>query len=170
MDTKHPAPGRFRAGIAALIWSPEREKYLLIRRSADKDFAPGVWECVTGRVDQGERFEEALHREVREELGVEVQIEFVVGTSHFYRGEPVPENELLGVVYFCSLVKPGTIRTSPEHSEHRWVSLEEAEKMLTAANASTEWLRTTLSRAEAIRRLSPKALRAYWRRAGFALD
>ena len=82
--------GRFCAGIGALIWSPTKEKYLLLRRSPEKDFAPGVWECVTGRVDQGERFEQALHREVREELGIQVQIEFIIGTSHFYRGDPVP--------------------------------------------------------------------------------
>lgn len=162
--------GRFCAGIAALIWSPTDEKYLLLRRSAEKDFAPGVWECVTGRVDQGERFEEALDREVREELGVEVRIEFIIGTSHFYRGQAVPENELLGVVYFCSLAEPEAIRGTPEHSEHRWVTAEEAEAMLTTSDASTQWLRTTLTRAEAIRRLAPTALRKYLRRAGFALD
>lgn len=153
-----------------MIWSPTDARYLLLRRSPEKDFAPGVWECVTGRVDQGERFEEALRREVREELGVEVQAEFIIGTSHFYRGEPVAENELLGVVYFCSLEEPEAIRTSPEHSEYRWVTAEEAQALLTAADASTQWLRTTLARAETIRRLIPPALREYQRQASFELD
>ena len=98
--------GRFYAGIAALIWSPETEQYLLLRRSAQKDFAPGAWECVTGRVDQGEGFEDALRREVREELGVDVQIEHILGTTHFYRGNPTPEKELVGVIYLCSLSRP----------------------------------------------------------------
>ena len=80
--------GHFLAGIAALIRSPETGQYLLMRRSEHKDYAPGVWECVTGRVDQGEGFEAALRREVREELGVEVQVEHILGTTHFYRGSP----------------------------------------------------------------------------------
>jgi hypothetical protein len=43
------AIGRFYAGIAALIWSPETKQYLLLRRSEQKDYARGAWECVTGR-------------------------------------------------------------------------------------------------------------------------
>ena len=61
--------GHFYAGIAALIWSPETNQYLLLRRSELKDFAPGAWECVTGRVDQGEGFEDALRREGKRRTG-----------------------------------------------------------------------------------------------------
>ena len=63
------AIGRFYGGIAALVWSPETDRYLLLRRSAEKDYAAGVWECVTGRVDQGEGFEDALLREVTRRAG-----------------------------------------------------------------------------------------------------
>jgi 8-oxo-dGTP diphosphatase len=54
--------GRFIGGIGALIWSPKVKRYLLLRRSAQRDYGAGAWECVTGRVDQGEGFEQALHR------------------------------------------------------------------------------------------------------------
>jgi len=94
--------GRFYAGIAAVIRSPRTNQYLLLQRSEHKDYAPGAWECVTGRVDQGEGFEDALHREVREELGVRVQVEYILGTTHFQRGAPIPENELVGVIYMCA--------------------------------------------------------------------
>ncbi|NJN55210.1 MAG: hypothetical protein HC804_10900, partial [Anaerolineae bacterium] len=46
--------GRFLGGIAALIWNPTNESYLLLCRADSKDFGAGSWECVTGRVDQGE--------------------------------------------------------------------------------------------------------------------
>ena len=115
--------GRFYAGIAALIWSPETSQYLLLRRSEHKDYAAGVWECVTGRVDQGEGFEDALRREVREELGVDVEIEHILGTTHFYRGSSSPENELVGVVYLCTIPDPASIHLSSEHSEYRWLSI-----------------------------------------------
>jgi 8-oxo-dGTP diphosphatase len=164
------AIGRFCAGIAALIWSPERERYLLLKRSPHKDFAAGAWECVTGRVDQGESFERALRREVHEEVGVDVQIDFVIGTTHFYRGDPLPENELLGVVYSCTLDRGHEVRLGPEHSEFVWASPAEASALLIEPDPSTRWLKRTIARAERIRALAPQALLALYREWGFALD
>ena len=164
--------GRFYGGIAAVISSPDG-RYLLLRRSAEKDFAAGAWECVTGRVDQGEGFEDAVRREVREELGAEVRIDFIVGTTHFYRGDPTPENELIGVVYACTVEEPGAIRTSAEHSEARWVTAEEARTLLAVTDESTRasmhWMRRVIERVEVVRRMVPKELAGYWREVGFEL-
>ena len=151
--------GRFYAAVGALMWNPAEGKYLVLKRTADKDFGAGVWECVTGRVDQGEGFTEALHREVREELGVEVQIDFMIDTMHFYRGEARPENELVGVVYRCSLEDPEAIQTSWEHSEHRWVTADEAEAIFTKGY----WLVDLIQRAERIQALLPPELLAVYR-------
>jgi 8-oxo-dGTP diphosphatase len=161
--------GRFYGGIGALIRAPESGKYLLLKRSEGKDFASGVWECVTGRVDQGEGFEDAVHREVWEELGAQVHIDFVVGTTHFYRGDPNPENELIGVVYACSLDDPDDINISAEHSEHRWLSASDARELLDAPDPSTKWMLRVLERAEQIRRLSSPELLHYFRDTGFEL-
>ena len=151
--------GRFYAAIGALLWHPADGKYLVLRRTEDKDFGAGVWECVTGRVDQGEGFTEALHREVREELGVEVQIDYFIDTMHFYRGEAKPENELVGVIYRCSIEDPEAIQTSWEHSEHRWVTAEEAQALLPEGY----WLADLIRRAEQIRTLLPPELLAVYR-------
>jgi 8-oxo-dGTP diphosphatase len=161
--------GRFYGGIGALVYDPAEGRYLLLKRSEAKDFARGVWECVTGRVDQGEGFEDAVRREVQEELGVSVQVECILGTTHFYRGKPEPENELIGVVYLCSIADPGAISISEEHSEYRWVSAMEAKKLLTAADASTQWSVRVIERAEAVRRLIPEKLMEYYRRTSFEL-
>jgi 8-oxo-dGTP diphosphatase len=155
--------------VAALVRSPKDDKYLLLRRSAEKDFAAGAWECVTGRVDQGEGFEDALHREVMEELGVTVQVEFVIGTTHFHRGENTPENELIGVIYACALDDPAAIRTSAEHSEQRWVTAEEADALLTDLGPTTQWIRRVIQRAEAIRQLVPPDRLQLFREHGFEL-
>ncbi len=161
--------GRFLAGIAALIWSSETAQYLLLRRSEHKDYAPGVWECVTGRVEQGEGFEDALRREVREELAVEVELEHILGTTHFYRGTPSPDTELIGVVYLCSLSDPASIRLSPEHSEHRWLSASQALDLLSTSDPSTQWARRVIQRAETIRSLLPGDLINFQRQVGFEL-
>jgi 8-oxo-dGTP diphosphatase len=163
------AIGHFYAGIAALIWSPETKQYLLLRRSEQKDFARGAWECVTGRVDQGESFEDALRREVLEELRVEVQIEHILGTTHFYRGEPIPENELVGVIYLCSLSDPTSIRISPEHSEYRWLLAVHAFELLSASDPTTRWARRLIQRAEAIRQILPEKLIDFQRNSSFEL-
>ncbi len=159
--------GRFYAGIAALIRSPATSQYLLLRRSDQSDYGQGIWECVTGRVDQGEGFEDALHREVREELGVAVKVEYILGTTHFYRGDPTPDNELVGVIYLCSLDEPGSIAISPEHSEFRWLTTEEALDQLSAADPSTRWLRRVIERAEIIRPMLLPDLLGLNRQTGF---
>jgi 8-oxo-dGTP diphosphatase len=162
--------GRFYAGVGGLIWAPTQNKYLLLKRSAEKDYAAGVWECVTGRVDQGEGFEEALRREIYEELGVaDVEIDFIIGTTHFYRGRQAAENELVGVVYACSISDPGAIQTSYEHSAYRWVTAAEAYQLLTASDPSTGWIRRVIERAELIRSNLPASLGTFYRRHGFEL-
>jgi 8-oxo-dGTP diphosphatase len=161
--------GRFIAGIAALIWSPETKKYLLLRRSEHKDYASGAWECVTGRVDQGEGFEDALRREVHEELGVEVQIEHILGTTHFYRGSPIPENELVGVIYLCTLSDPNSIHIGAEHSEYHWLSADQAIEFLTVSDPTGQWVKRIIQRAETIRRMLPEDLLEFQRDSGFEL-
>ena len=42
---------------------------LLIRRATHRIF-PGLWQCVTGGIEPGERVPEAALREVREETGL----------------------------------------------------------------------------------------------------
>ena len=150
--------GRFSAGIGALIRDGNSGKYLVLQRSAEKDFGAGDWECVTGRVDQGEGFLEALHREVMEELGVAVQVDYFLQTTHFYRGDEEPENELVGVLYCCSLDNPESVQTSWEHSELRWITAGEAIELLPAGH----WLLELIQRAETIRSLIPEDLLAYY--------
>lgn len=164
------AIGRFLGGVAAVIRDPGDGRYLLLQRAADKDYAPGVWEPVTGRVEQGESFEQALYREVDEEIGVRVRAEFILGTTHFHRGAPDPETELLGVVYACTLPQPQAVRLGPEHQALRWVTPAEAEALLEGEAAASRWCRRLLARAEVLQRLVPEALRAEGRRAGWELD
>jgi 8-oxo-dGTP diphosphatase len=155
--------GRFLCGVAAVVYHPATATYLLLRRAADRDAGGGEWDSVTGRVDQGEGFEAALHREVREELGVAVQLDFIIGTSHFYRGAPVPENELLAVKYACTLANPAAIQVSAEHSEYRWLTAAEVYELLPPEH----WLYQTIHRAELTRNALPAPLLDVHRREGF---
>jgi 8-oxo-dGTP pyrophosphatase MutT (NUDIX family) len=123
------AAGRFLAMVGALVWRQADGKYLLLQRSAAKDFAAGQWECVTGRLEQGESFLQAVRREALEELGLEVQIEFVLGTTHFYRGDVRPENEMVGVHYGCSIPDAMRMQLSDEHCACQWVTAKQAQAL-----------------------------------------
>ena len=157
--------GRFQAGVAALIRRASDGRYLLLKRSEEKDYGPGEWECVTGRVDQGESYLSALHREVVEELGggAHVQVDFMVSTTHFNRGEPSADTELLGVLFACTLTWAAPLRLSNEHSSFLWLSAKEVMERLPPDN----WLYRAIRRTEAIRSLAPESLLACYRQEGF---
>jgi 8-oxo-dGTP diphosphatase len=162
--------GRFLAGIGALIWDQESDRYLLLRRSMEKDFAAGAWECVTGRLDQGEGFEQAVHREVKEEIGAEVMPLFILGTTHFYRGETIPDNELVGVVYCCRMRSWTQVIMSDEHDQYRWVTAEQAFELLRGNHPTEIWLQKVIKRAELMKRNLPSDLSNIFVKEGFELD
>ena len=147
--------GRFIAMVGMLVWRRTDGRYLLLRRSPTKDFAAGQWESGSGRLEQGEGFIDALKRESLEELGLEVRIECLLGTTHFYRGKPTPENEMVGIAFGCSLGDGSGLQLSEEHSEHRWATAEEAAGLL----PSDHWLYKLILRAEDFRNLMPVELR-----------
>jgi 8-oxo-dGTP diphosphatase len=81
------------------------ERFLLTRRAADTHLA-GRWEFPGGKREPGETGEQALIREIREELGCEAVVgPLLLTTDHTYpdvrvrlefyaatlRGEPVPQ-------------------------------------------------------------------------------
>jgi 8-oxo-dGTP diphosphatase len=150
--------GKFMGGIAAIIYDSANNTYLLLKRAATKAAGANEWESVTGRVDQGESFEQALHREVYEELHTTVTIEFLIGTSHFYRGAATPENELLGVRYLCTIHDVSSIAISDEHSEYRWGSLQQVKELL----SEEHWLRQSIQQADAILSLLPDELQSMY--------
>lgn len=99
--------------------------FLLLKRRADKDHAPGEWEAVSGRVEHGESPVIAASREALEETGLIVEILKPLDTFHFYRG--ICQEEAIGITYHCCSVDR-QIALSGEHDEFAWVSPAEATK------------------------------------------
>ena len=68
--------------VAALIWKENR--FMICQRPANKTRA-FEWEFVGGKVEKGETLEQALIRECREEIGVEIAVDDVyTEVDHVY--------------------------------------------------------------------------------------
>lgn len=105
-------------------------KILLVRRAASQDWQPNEWEITYGRIDQGEDAEQGLRREVREELGItDLTIVELMIAWHIYRGPEKPENEVIGLTYYCTTAADTPV-LSHEHSEYTWVTAEEALQLI----------------------------------------
>jgi len=84
--------------VAACALIDADGRVLIAQRPAGKDMA-GLWEFPGGKVDPGERPEMTLIRELKEELGIEVQegcIAPLTFASHSY-----PEFQLLMPLWVC---------------------------------------------------------------------
>lgn len=77
------------------------------------------WSTPGGSIEPGETIHEALLRECREELGVEVQN--VVLTGFYYHS--IVNSQV--AMFRCSLPENEEIKLSVEHSEYQWFPLEE---------------------------------------------
>ena len=66
--------GAYHLVVHIWIRNPEG-KYLMTQRSADKKTCPLKWECVGGAVMKGETSIHAAFREVKEEVGIELEPE-----------------------------------------------------------------------------------------------
>ncbi len=76
------APVLVVAAVIHLVHAPE--KILIVRRGPGQSGA-GFWEFPGGKVELGESPEQALHREIEEELGIRIQVQSLVGEElHHY--------------------------------------------------------------------------------------
>jgi 8-oxo-dGTP pyrophosphatase MutT (NUDIX family) len=60
-----------------------RGHVLLVRRSRNEGFLPGIWGIPCGKLDKGERSEHAVVRELREETGLDGTVIKRVGSLSF---------------------------------------------------------------------------------------
>ena len=99
--------------VAALIWA--EDKFLICQRPAHK--ARGLlWEFVGGKVEKGESKRQALIRECREELAVEIEVgEVFAEVVHTY-----PDICVRLSLFHASIVKGEPKRL--EHEDMKWIN------------------------------------------------
>jgi dATP pyrophosphohydrolase len=109
-----------------------RPEILLIRRAADRMY-PGLWQCVTGKLEPGERIADAALREVVEETGLRAaDLEAFFETDLVNWFHEASLDALLCEAVFAAQVRPDAeVVISNEHDDHRWLTPAEAKALVT---------------------------------------
>ena len=102
--------------VAALIWRENR--FLICRRPAHKTRGL-LWEFVGGKVEKGETKQQALARECREELAVEIE----VGEVYMQVVHPYPDMTV-ELTLFCAAITKGEPQLL-EHCALAWITPDE---------------------------------------------
>ena len=102
--------------VAAIIIKDD--KYFIAQRNRNKHMGLS-WEFPGGKVEEGESFEIALKREIKEELNIEINIKNKLGEENY-------QDDKINVklhYYICSHIN-GEINLS-EHENSAWVTKNE---------------------------------------------
>ena len=107
----------------------KEDKYLAIKRA--KEVEVGCWETPGGRVKPNEKVEDALKREIKEEVNVDVKINKFLGFGEGVNCSTELKFDIHRfVLYFeCEIVSGSIKFDQKEISDHKWVTLEEFKKL-----------------------------------------
>ena len=83
---------------------------------------PGKWEFPGGKVEANERPEEALAREILEELGLSIRVGIMLG-----RGSATINRRVIELEVYAAEISNG-IPVPKEHSQIKWVEADELKR------------------------------------------
>ena len=112
--------GRRQIRVVGAMLQNDEGRYLITQRPP-KASLPLLWEFPGGRVEEGETDAQALAREIREEMGVDVAVlEQAMHTHHEY-----PKYDIDFRVFRCRLTNPNAEIQHLRVHDHCWVTLEQ---------------------------------------------
>lgn len=101
--------------VAAII---QKENKILATKRGYGEFI-NMWEFPGGKIEPGETKEQALVREIKEELNIEISVDkFAIDIEYQY-----PNFYLFMSCFMCS-IKEGSIELL-EHNDGKWITKEE---------------------------------------------
>ena len=105
--------------VAGIIW--KNNKFLIAKRNAKKDQG-NLWEFPGGKVEKGESYENALVREIKEELNADIQVKEYIGEKiHHY-----PEKDIK-LMFYKAILMSENIELL-EHEDYKWITKEDKDK------------------------------------------
>lgn len=119
-------PERPLVGVGAVII--ENNRILLVKRANEPN--KGKWSVPGGLVRVGESLVDALKREIREEVGVEIEVDDVACVSEeIFRNGEVRFHYV--IIDFFARIIHGKATPGSDAAEIRWVPIHEVDKIET---------------------------------------
>lgn len=95
---------------------------LMVKR--DRDPARGQWSLPGGRVELGESLHEAIVREVREETGIEIEVDGLCGiTERIIRDDDGDIEYHYVIIDFYAKARSQDIKPGDDAADARWVEV-----------------------------------------------
>jgi len=88
----------------------------------------GAWEIVHGRIESGERAEQAAVREVLEETGLTIARLYSITVNSFYLHQTGTVQ--LALVFAAVVESPSAVQLGVEHDEFAWHAMRDAAEIL----------------------------------------
>lgn len=112
--------------VVAAVFKNKRNEYFCARRKDEGELAL-KWEFPGGKIEPGESKEEALKREIEEELSTEIEVlDFITTVVHQYKSFHLTMH-----AYHVKIVN-GDLNLT-EHTDFRWLSKEQLNSLDWAA-------------------------------------
>jgi 8-oxo-dGTP diphosphatase len=105
--------------VAAVVI--DRGRVLAMRRGPENLAGPGLWETLSGRIEQGEEPIETLVREIAEECALEVEVE----TRPFDAYAASRRGHPMIVLVYRARYLGGEVAISDEHDVFAWLTADE---------------------------------------------
>jgi len=109
----------FALSVKALI-RDRAGRWLVLKRSAASKTNTGLWDFPGGKIDPGEAFDAALAREIKEETGLVVALDGVLGAGQ----SELPDRNV-AYLFMEAHIESGDVRISEEHDEFAWLAAAE---------------------------------------------
>lgn len=124
----HPGKDHIGVGCGAVILNGKNEVLLMKRGKACKSKI-GWWSLPGGGVEFFEKIEDAIKREVKEELGIEIEIIKTLSLTEYFNKEE--QQHWISPQYLCKIHK-GIVENKEPHKcdEIKWFSLEQLPEKL----------------------------------------
>lgn len=106
-------------------------KFLLVQRNGNDDIFPGKWQNLGGKIELGETVENAVRREIKEEVGLEINKYPIFLQSYSWKKDgssPVR----LGLVFLVNLeskIKNYKIKLDNELENSGWFTFKQIREM-----------------------------------------
>src|SRR5690606_38237665 len=114
---------RQQVAVGGAIFNSKNE-VLFVRRAANDDFMPSVWEIPGGGTEYGEKPTDGLKREIMEECGIEITVGRPVCVCDYYVQNNAESVHRVEIVFLCKLVSDSAnVKLSDEHDLCLWMNL-----------------------------------------------